>query len=354
MNSTEINDIRPSAAFKGISFSKYKKADVKNEFVANLLNGKIEPACNWAAELVCAGHFLELWENIFFYCSKHVHVGNPKLVCYLEKRYDVFKTLMNEGHFTSPIELRNNQTIRNLFAEIVSVLCQSNKKHSFEIIKINKETEFDMTQMTERLKAPSVDFIKPVFMEEDPKEIFIPMNEFAFNISKQKRNTVFACYWIEWILEFETICKKRNTKCFVARRPFVTVDAKLSRDLVWIIWDTLFHYAGELQNPFIEKTMKSLFTLFCMQYTNACCKKRRDMLYFAVSLCTEPCDTNVELVSNKRTVELAINNINNIYGQIKKNEESPRTDYLFNGLEKQRQLEKSIEKMNIVNSVSNF
>lgn len=66
MNSSEINDIRPPAAFKGISFSKYKKADVKNEFVANLLNGKIEPACNWAAELVCAGHFLELWENIFF------------------------------------------------------------------------------------------------------------------------------------------------------------------------------------------------------------------------------------------------------------------------------------------------
>lgn len=351
MNSAEINDIRPPAAFKGISFSKYKKADVKNEFVANLLNGKVEPACHWAAELVCAGHFLELWENIFFYCSKHIHVGNPKLVCYLEKRFDIFKTLMNEGHFTAPIELRNNQTIRNLFAEIVSVLCLSNKKHSFEIIKINKETEFDMTQMTERLKAPSVDFIKPIFMEEDPKEIFIPMNEFAFNISKQKKNTVFACYWIEWILEFETICKKRNTKCFCARRPFVTVDPKVSRDLVWIVWDTLFYYARELQNPFIEKTIKSLFTLFCMQYTNACCKKRREMLYFAVSLCTEPYDANVELVSNKRTVELAINNINNIYSQIKKNEESPGTDYLFNGLEKQRQLEKSIEKMNIVNSV---
>ncbi len=352
MDASEINDIRQPASFKGISFSKYKKADVKNEFITNLLNGKVEPACNWAAELVCAGHFLELWENILYYCAKHIHLGNPKLVCYLEKRYEVFRSIMNEGLFSSPLQLRNNQTIRNLFAEIVCILCLSVKKHSFEVIKIDKESEFDMTQMTDRLKAPSVDFIRPIFMEEDPKEIFIPMNEFAYNISSSKKNTVFACYWIEWILEFETFCKKRKTHCVCMRRPFVNVEPKLSCDLVWIIWDTLFYYAKELKNAFIERTMTSLYTLFCLQYTNACCKKRRYMLYFAVSLCTEQCDTNVELVSNKRTVELAISNINSIYSQIKKNEESPRTDYLFSGLEKQRELEKSIARMNIVNSVT--
>jgi hypothetical protein len=352
MEISEINDIRNQSVFKGISFSKYKKTDVKNEFVTNLLNGKIEAACNWAAELVCAGHFLELWENILYYSSKHIHLGNPKLICYLENRYSMFRSIMHEGHFVSPIELRNNQTIRNLFAEIVCVLCLSTKKHSFEVIKIDKAAEFDMTQMTDRLKAPSVDFIKPVFMQDDPKEIFIPMNEFAFNISKSKKNTVFACYWIEWILEFEAICKKRKTNSLCVRRSFVTVDPKLSCDLVWIIWDTLFHYAKELGNPFIEKTMESLFGLFSLQYTNACCKKRRYMLYFAVSLCTEPADLTINLVSDKRKVELAVNNINNIYRQIKKNEVSPNTEYLFSGLEKVSELEKSIEKIKMVNSVN--
>jgi hypothetical protein len=212
--------------------------------------------------------------------------------------------------------------------------------------------EFDMTQMTERLKAPNIDFIKPVFTSEDPKEIYIPMNEFAYNISKSKKNTVFACYWIEWILEFETICKKRKTACACVRRQFVTVESKLSHDLVWIVWDTLFHYVKELENPFLEKTMESLFSLFSLQYTNACCKKRRYMLYFAVSLCTEHTDLTVELVSNKKMVELAVSNINNIYRQIKKNEVSPGTDYLFNGLNKQNELEKSLEKMNMVNSIT--
>ena len=76
------------------------------------------------------------------------------------------------------------------------------------------------------------------------------------------------------------------------------------------------------------------------------------MLYFAVSLCTETVDHTVELVSDKRKVELAINNINDIYRQIKKNEESPGTDYLFEGLEKQNAFAKSMEKMNIMNAMS--
>ena len=352
MDISEINDIRMPPQFKGISFSNYKKMDVKLEFITSMLNCKIEQACNWAAELICAGHYLELWENILYYCSKHIHLGNPKLIFYLEKRYSVFKTIINEGNFITPLDLRNNPTIRNLFAEVVSVLCLSVKKHSFEVIKINKVEEFDMTQMTERLKAPSVDFIKPVFVNEDPKEIYIPLNEFAYNISKNIKNTVFACYWIEWILEFETICKKRKTNCACVRRPFVTVEPKLSIDLVWIIWDTLFYYVKLLENPFLEKTMASLLSLFSLQYTNACCKKRRYMLYFAVSLCTESTDLSVELVSNKKMVELAVNNINNIYRQIKKNEVSPGTDYLFNGLNKQNELEKSLEKLKMVNSIT--
>jgi len=83
MDISEINDIRMPPQFKGISFSNYKKMDVKNEFITSMLNGKIEQACNWAAELICAGHYLELWENILYYCSKHIHVGNPKLIFYL-------------------------------------------------------------------------------------------------------------------------------------------------------------------------------------------------------------------------------------------------------------------------------
>jgi len=348
----EINDMRSPTDFRGISFSKYKKTAVKDAFVENMLNGKIEPACNWAAELVCAGHYLELWENILYYMAKHIHIGNLKLVCYLEKRFVVFKNIMMSGEVVSPLDHRNNPTIRNMFAEIVSVLTLSTKKHSPEPIKINREEEFDMTQMTERLVAPSIDFIKPIFKPKDPKEVFIALNEFAYNLSAGRRNTIVACYWIEWIIEFDAICKKRKQVCECELREFVNVERKLARDLIWLIWDVLFYYMKERQSALIEKVMGSLLTLFSLHYTNACCRKRRYILYFAVSLCTEQIAINTELVSDMRVVELAVKNINSIYKTIKKTEETPKTDYLFSGLDKRASAAKAVSQMNVVNSVN--
>jgi hypothetical protein len=352
MNKNLINDIRTQAQFRGITFSRHKKSDVKNALLDNLLKGKIEHACHWAAEYICAGHYLDLWENILYFCAKYIHVGNPKLICYLEKRFLTFRGIITSGNFITPLELRNNPTIRNLFAEVVSVLCLSNKKHSVEVIKINKSEEFDIALMAERLKAPNINYATPIFLDEDPKEIFIPLNEFAYNVSVERRNTVFACYWIEWILEFETHCKKRKEKCKCIRRPFVQVDAKSAHDLVWLIWDVLFHCIKDRASPFLEKVMNSLFTLFCLHYTNACCKKRRYMLYFAVSLITENVDPAIEIVGDTHKVEIAVDNINDIYAQIKPNEESPQTDYLFSGLEKQNALARSMERLNMVNSLS--
>ena len=57
-----INDIRMQNSFKGTTFSKYKLSEVKKQLVTNMFNCQIEPSCYWAAELVCSGHYPELWE----------------------------------------------------------------------------------------------------------------------------------------------------------------------------------------------------------------------------------------------------------------------------------------------------
>jgi hypothetical protein len=353
-HNTEINDIRSPAQFKGVSFSKYKKTDVRKQLLENIHKGKLEPACYWSAELVAAGHFMELWEAILHYAGKHIHLGNPKIVIYLEMRFEIFRNIMATGQFLNELDLRNNSTIRKLFAEIICTLILSNKKHSFEAIKINRVEEFDMTQMTERLKAPTVKYAEPIMKKEDPKELYIAVNEFSYHISKDHANMVSASYWIEWMVEFDAICKTRKQPCLCERRTKTPVEKKYQGDIIWILWDSLFYYGGLIENPFIDKLMNSLFNIFCIKYTTASCKKRRYLLYFAVAILTEPVPTNIELMPNKPMIHNVVSKIDEVYKQIKKNEESPNTEYLFANMDKANNFEQSMRKMDMVNTLDAF
>lgn len=348
----EINDIREPSNFRGISFSSFKKTDVRKQFFENMKQRRIEQACYWGAELLCSGHFIDLWDNILHYFGKHIHLGNPKIAMYLDRRYQIFQSVMSQGKFINELQIRNNPTIRKMFAEVITVLSLSNQKNSFEPVKIKRTEEFDITQMSEKLIAPSISYAEPIMKEDDPNEFFIAANEFAYNISMDKRNMLNACYWIEWTIEFDALCKKRKIPCKCETRKFIKVDPKFRNDIIWILWDTLLYYAELKNNTFISELMNATLSLFTIKYTTAVCKRRRYLIYYAVSLLTEHIEPNIELISNKKTVQNVISKIDIVYKQIKKNEESPNTDYLFANLEKQNTLEQSIRKMELVNSMS--
>ena len=344
-----INDIRNPPDFKGVSFSGYKKTEVKKQFVENMLKGKIEPACHWSAELICAGHFEDVWDSIFYYVGKHIHIGNPKIAIYLEKRYNVFRNIMNQGHFTNELQLRNNDTIRRMFAEIITIITQSVKKASFESIKIKRAEEFDMTQMSDRLKAPTIKFAEPIIHSEDPKELLIAINEFAFNIGGDKPNMMAACYWIEWIIEFDLICRKRKEPC-VCKRRNVGVENKYQSDVIWVVWDALIHYSA-IKGGLIETVMTSLKTLFMTKYTVGAPKKRKYLLYFAVELLTEHVPTDVDIITDKEILNTVTSKIDLVYKNIKKSEVSPNTDYLFTNLESQNNFNNSVKKMEMIGAM---
>ena len=72
------------------------------------------------------------------------------------------------------------------------ILCYSCKKHSIEVLKV-KAHEFDITGMTFRLKAPTADYVNQL-LPDDPKELYIALNEFAYHISNDSKDSVSACY----------------------------------------------------------------------------------------------------------------------------------------------------------------
>lgn len=350
MSDSIINDIRDIQSFKKITFSKYKKTDVKKSLIQCILKESVEESCYFCSELICSGHFIEIWEIILLIVSKHIHLSNPKLPYYIYNRFENFKNIMSTYKYFNELELRNDSKIRKLFVEIVCILCYSKKSHIYEKIKID-DLDFDMITMQKKLKAPSVDYAGDIFKSEDPKELFISINELSYNI--KEKNILKVCYWIEWILKFESKCKKRRDKLICERRSFVIVEEKHQKDIIWMIWEVILSYKNK--NKLCHQMIDSLFNLFCIRYTTSVKSKRRFILYFCVSLLCSNVNYNIPIIVNDNIEKIDIikSNIDKIYMQIKENEIRPKTDYLFYGTKKDR-AKRSLDKMKKMNELIGF
>ena len=171
------------------------------------------------------------------------------------------------------------------------------------------KSKTDSLKTTDKLKAPAVTFIEPIFKSDDPKQLFVPLNELSNQI--YTKHTLDACYWIEWILEY--ISKK---KCVGHAR---SLCAKHPLDCIWIVWEVFLHYSSKL-NETIQKIMKSVLSLFCIRYTPACNERRRFLLYYAISLCCEPISLHVPIVEQKHLIDPIYEKCKVMYKNIKKNE----------------------------------
>ena len=76
-------------------------------------------------------------------------------------------------------------------------------------------------------------------------------------------------------------------------------------------------------------------------------------LYHSIFLITEPINNNIPIYNkdNSHIIQNVKDKINIIYKQIKKNEQKPKTDYLFNNITQRSNLEKTIEKLDKLNSI---
>ena len=319
-------DVRTPGDFKTATFSQYKKTDVKTALLESLRNGKVENSCYWCAEMIAAGQFIDVWDILFLVLSKYIHHGNPMMVQYYRRRFALFRTVVNEHNRVScdsPLALRNNVIIRQLFAEMAATVALAEKSPSYEEITIASSDDM-MTQMMHQLQADRADYASHVIRENDPKELHIAINELSYHL-QVTRHMSRACYWIEWIIAFTALCKKKGEPLFCEpRTEYDELDKRYQKDTTWLVWETIIGSCNMIhqhkQKKDQQTTITSLFELFRIRYAGAATvKKRKHMLYFGVSLLTETVTYTSELVSDKHKdiIRVATDHIYDIYSTLR-------------------------------------
>ena len=313
-----IEDSRNQKHFKSISFSGYKKQSVCKELVKAIMNKKIEDVLYWTSELICSGHFLDLWECILSITSQHIHIGNPKLSIYILKRYDSFKDIILSGYQDNELLLRNNESIRILFSEIMFILCYSRKKYALQTIKLSLE-ELELTSITHLFAADNIHYASSVYTKADPKELFIPLNELAYSMSKKVQSSHNSSYWLEWIFAYEKKCKKNKRKLICKNRSHIPVHESFQSDIIWIIWD-IIHEASKVLPATHQNTIDSLFRLYCVRFSLSSKQKRKLIIYHAFLILCEKIDYTLPIIQSSVSFTDIKKGIPKIFQAIKKHE----------------------------------
>lgn len=347
---SHINDMRTKEAFSGVTFSEFKQTDAKKALLQNMMKSRIEPSCYWSAEMICSGHYNDLWEIIILFYTKHIHLGNPKAAKYLNMRINDFRQIMNSGYNTNEIQLRNNVKIRKIFAEIICILCLSKRRQAYSTEKLTNE-DFDMVYMTEKLKADNLEYIEKIYKTEDPKEIIIGVNELAYNLSGSVKNSMMSVYWIEWIILFNNRATKNKQKIECDRRTDMPIDGMYQKHVICLIWE-VFIEESKRRSKVIKELVLSLRTIYSLRFTPSVIKKRIYVMYFIVSLLCENVKLTESVLTSKNMplVTNTVYNIDNIYKQIKKNEHSSKTDYLFKD-SKAYNFQNTMNKIDQINAI---
>lgn len=320
-NITYITDLREPKEFSGNTFSKYKLTEVKKQLLNDIINHNIENACYWVAELICSNHYIELWELFLLFYSKYVHIGNPRLVIYLYRKLQEFKQYINtEPHILC---LRNIKAIRELFCKIVLVLIYS-KQHHVLISTNIPNSDFEISNITNRFLAPSKSYATEIMHDFDPTSIFIGINELVYNLLPTSYNEMQSCYWFEWLIQLDDYYKKNKNPIKMGKRTniFDDIPAKYSDNIIWIIWDILLIQSNKNHNKLVHEIIYGLFKLFIVKYTVACNKRRRFLIYNAISMLSPTINIDIPIINttNESSMNAITNNIDKIYAQIKKGE----------------------------------
>jgi len=158
----------------------------------------------------------------------------------------------------------------------------------------------------------------------DPEELKIIINEFYFNLKNPLVGYEKCCYWVQWIIKWDELHKKKKNPWQVDARN-VPLKDKLKCDVIWVIWECIheevnYRKKNGVDINCLKKQIESLYKLFLFNYSSGKRNSRLPYVFLAIGLLTLKINMKIPVRSNMEICIQSQANVNKMFEVKKINE----------------------------------
>lgn len=327
-----IYDMRQTRDLKQISISGYKKTDICKAFQNSLINSKLEDSLRWGVEMHSTGMNVKIWELLYNVYLQYIHINNPDFYLYFLKRRNDYFCFVQSYPDQHEIFSRNDQSIRNLYAEMISIIVLSKKTPLFNaksIPNLSQKLLYDKMELKKRMMGISIDQIYKYVDTNDPNEIKLGLNEIYSNIYHQKGNFPLFAFWIMWLERITAYKKKQQNNSeislFETHQEFKCIPTVIDgvkeeyqTHWVWKIWKFLIDLKSKVQiSKEVNIFVTSAFQDFVDDFKPAQYGRKKYLIYLSFYALKNMINFESSILYPRLPhMYQAIGNINMMYGYI--------------------------------------
>ena len=321
-----ICDTRIGKDFKNITISGYKRKDVINAFQNSIINSKLEDSIRWCVELHSTGLNNIIWDSLLTTYFKFVHINNPKFLIYFLKREKDYLNIVRKYPKKHEIFTRNNQEIRNLYAELTSILSLTKKNNIFiqKSLPAINNISFQKDDIQKRMISNDLNKIDGFIYNNTSSEIKLALNEIVNNLDKKGGTYQNCIYWYLWIEKNENLKKSKDKNIDdknIVLSNNINCCEKNFDHWIFILWNIILSFEDILyKNTRIFLNKLHILYKKNFKITQIC--KKKYIFFIAFYIIKNNIKWNINLLQQEYLIIQSNGNINKMYFNIIKNNES--------------------------------
>lgn len=222
-----------------------QKDHIGGKLRSAILDEDIKEANTIAADMIISMYHHELWDVVFSVWIEHIHLKHIGMLSWLLRGYNRFNHLRTKYGL---LNLKNQQEVRNLIAQIVTVLCIQPK------LKIEVKVSPRSAELSSNSKELAMFYYNGSKLEGIAVDNDVIMSLAQFIEFYNQNALKNAHHWIKELLNSEH--KLKPCKGF-------RVGKKVSDKPIWLIWSIMYNIAEKKGiDTIVLNDLRQLFMYF--------------------------------------------------------------------------------------------